>query len=158
MRINNRGKTSHPDFMDYMISPEHPEPSTKKELTHIEQVALQMFIAGFDPIQVTLFAALFFLVKYPSTCAILAKEIRDSFSTYEDITPNALVNLKYLQAFIQETLRTHLTGSNGMPRVSPGATVDGVYVPKGVSLLLPLHLIIIIIICPLISIPNLTCI
>ncbi|CRG91780.1 Cytochrome P450 3A2 [Talaromyces islandicus] len=132
VRIQNRGKTSHPDFMDYMISPNQPEPSTKQELMHLEQVALQMFIAGFDPVQITFYASLFFLLKYPSTRAILTKEIRDSFSTYEEITPHALTNLKYLQAFIQETMRTHLTGANGMPRVSPGATADGIYVPKGV--------------------------
>lgn len=53
-RIVRRGNTKHPDFMDYMISPDDPEPATKKELTHIEQVAFQMFIAGFDPVQVSL--------------------------------------------------------------------------------------------------------
>lgn len=152
VRIKNRGKTSHPDFMDYMILPNQPEPSTKQELTHLEQIALQLFMAGFDPIQIILYASLFFLLKYPNTRAILTKEIRDSFITYEEITPNALTNLPYLQAFIQETMRTHLTGANGTPRVSPGATVDGVYIPKGVSLLLS------VIIFSLISNPRLICV
>ncbi|KAI1863172.1 uncharacterized protein JN550_009698 [Neoarthrinium moseri] len=133
-RIASRGNTKHPDYMDYMVSPEGPVPTSKKDLTHIEQVALQMFIAGFDPMQVTFFASIYFLVQNLQACSRLTKEIRDTFSSYDDITPEALSSLKYLHAFIQETLRMHPVGSNGLPRISPGATVDGVYVPKGVSL------------------------
>jgi cytochrome P450 len=134
MRIANREQTKHPDFMDYMISPNNPEPSTKQELTHIEQVAFQLFVTGFDSIQITFYAVLFSLSKYPNIHATLIKEIRDSFQSYEEITPDALVSLEYLNAFINETLRVHLVVPNGMPRISPGAMVDGVYVPKGVSI------------------------
>ena len=133
-RIDKRGKTTHPDFMDYMISPEDPPPATKQELTHIEQVAFQMFIAGFDPVQITFYAVLFFLLQHPDILAILTTEIRDKFSSYDDITSESLTKLNYLQAFISETFRMHLTTPTGMPRISPGAMVDGVYVPKGVSL------------------------
>ncbi|KAK7706314.1 hypothetical protein SLS64_007654 [Diaporthe eres] len=35
-------------------------------------------------------------------------------------------------AFIQESLRKHLIAPTGTPRISPGGTVDGTYVPKGV--------------------------
>jgi cytochrome P450 len=132
LRIENRGNTRHPDFMDYMISPNDPPPSRKEDLVHIEQVAFQMFIAGFDPVQIQFYAALFFLTKYPQTRAALIKEIRDSFNSYEDIAPDALSNLKYLNSFIHESLRVHLTTGTGLPRISPGATVDGIYVPKGV--------------------------
>jgi len=134
-RIDKRGKTKHPDFMDYMISPEDdPQSMTKKELVHIEQVAFQMFVAGFDPVQIIFYAVLFFLLKYPETRAHLTREVRENFKSYEDITPDALVQLPYMNAFIHETLRVHLTAPTGMPRISPGAVVDGVYVPKGVSL------------------------
>jgi cytochrome P450 len=145
LRIENRGKTRHPDFMDYMIAPEDPPPKTKKELIHIEQVAFQMFIAGFDPVQITFYSALFFLAKYPKILAILTKEIRDAFQSYEEITPDALFHLKYLYGFIYESLRVHLTTATGLPRVSPGAMVDGVYVPKGVNStlnLLPLTIVL----------------
>jgi len=133
-RIDKMGETKHTDFMDFMISPEVPLPSTKKEVTHIEQVALQIFVAGFDPVQIIFYASIFFLLKYPNICAILTKDIRDAFKTYDEITTDALVSLGYLQAYIHETMRVHLTAPTGMPRISPGATVDGVYVPKGVSL------------------------
>lgn len=128
-----RGKTRHADFMDYMVHPDDPPPQTKKELVHVEQVAFQLFIAGFDPVQINFYAVLFFLLKPPKTLAILTKEIRDSFTEYDEITPDALAHLKYLHSVICESLRAHLTAANGLPRISPGATVDGVYVPKGVS-------------------------
>jgi cytochrome P450 len=133
LRIDKRGETRHPDFMDYMIPLDGPLPTTKKELTHIEQVAFQLFIASFDPMQITFYAAIFFLLKNPKVCARLTKEIRVSFKSYEEITPDALFHLKYLHSFIWETLRVHLTAATGFPRISPGATVDGVYVPKGVG-------------------------
>jgi len=131
-RIDNRGKTTHPDFMDFMISPQDPPHRTKKELVHLEQVALQLFIAGSDPMQLLFYALIFFLLKNPTCLKILTKEIRDSFKTYGEITPDALVNLMYMNACINEALRVHATSPTGLPRLSPGAMVDGVFVPKGV--------------------------
>lgn len=131
-RIDNRGKTKHPDFFDYMLPDNAPEPTTKKEKVHLEQVALQLFIAGFDPIQLTLYGCFFYLLKEPDILATLVEEIRSSFQNYSDIAPDALVDLKYLNACIHEVLRSFPTNANGFPRKSPGATVDGVYVPKGV--------------------------
>ncbi|KAB5570693.1 cytochrome P450 [Coniochaeta sp. 2T2.1] len=118
-RIDRRGKAKHPDFMDYMIPTEGPRvPTGKKELKHIEQVALQMFIAGFNPIQIQPYAAVFFLVKHKEACARLTKEIRDAFESYGDITAEAASNLPYLNAFIHESQRAHVIAVAGMPRVS----------------------------------------
>lgn len=52
-RIDKRGKTKHPDFMDFMVRPEDPPPATEKELKHVELVALQLFVGVFDPFQVS---------------------------------------------------------------------------------------------------------
>ncbi|RYP10147.1 hypothetical protein DL764_000857 [Monosporascus ibericus] len=130
-RIDNRGMTKHPDFFDYMLPANSPAPTSKKQKVHLEQVAFQLFIAGFDPVQITFYGCLFFLVKEPSVYANLVGEIRTEFQSYSDITPESLVNLEYLQAFIQETFRMYYPGATGFPRRSPGATVDGIYVPKG---------------------------
>ncbi|RYC66018.1 hypothetical protein CHU98_g225 [Xylaria longipes] len=132
-RINNHGNTKHPDFMDYMLPVGTPVPVPKKLKVHIEQVALQMFIAGFDPIQLVFFSSLFFLLKEPEVHEILVQEIRSNFNSYDEITPDALSALPYLNACIHETLRVHTTNSTGMPRRSPGAMVDGYYIPKGTS-------------------------
>ncbi|KAK3940247.1 cytochrome P450 [Diplogelasinospora grovesii] len=117
-RIDKRGKPKHPDLMDFMISPEAPPPASQKEPTHIEKVAFQMFVACFDPVQVAFYAVLFFLLKHPKIHALLTKEIRDAFKSYDETTLDALVQLKYLHAFIYETPRVHLTTPTGMPRMS----------------------------------------
>ncbi|KAI1170091.1 cytochrome P450 [Nemania sp. FL0916] len=131
-RIDNHGNTKHPDFMDHMVPDNSPVPIPEKLKIHIEQVALQMFIAGFDPIQLVYFSSLFFLMKEPEVLRTLMQEIRSEFSSYDEITPDALANLPYLNACIHETMRIHVPTATGMPRKSPGAVVDGNYIPKGV--------------------------
>ncbi|KAI1292916.1 cytochrome P450 [Xylaria venustula] len=131
-RIDIRGTTPHPDFVDYMLPADAAPPATKKEKIHLEQVALQLFVAGFDPIQITLNAVFFFLAKDRKAYEILVREIRDAFQAYDIINADALVELKYLHAVISETMRVHISNGTGMPRISPGAVVDGVYIPKGI--------------------------
>ncbi|KAK5637644.1 hypothetical protein RRF57_013359 [Xylaria bambusicola] len=131
-RIDNHGNTKHPDFMDYMLSAESRVPMTKKLKIHMEQVALQLFVAGFDPVQLLFFSCLFFLLKEPEVLDILVQEIRSSFTSYDEITPDALAGLPYLNACTHEAMRMHVTISANMPRRSPGAMVDGHYIPKGV--------------------------
>ncbi|KAI0400702.1 cytochrome P450 [Xylaria palmicola] len=131
-RIDIRGTTPHPDFVDYMLPADAASPTTKREKVHLEQVALQLFIAGFDPIQITLNSVFFFLVKEPNAYKILVREIRDAFQAYDSINADALVQLKYLHAVISETMRVHIASSTGLPRISPGAVVDGIYIPKGI--------------------------
>ncbi|KAI9703016.1 MAG: hypothetical protein M1820_006007 [Bogoriella megaspora] len=131
-RIDNRGKTKHPDFFDFMLPKDTPEPTTKKQKVHLDQVALQLFIAGWDPMQLTLYGCFYFAFKSPNVLATLVTEIRSSFQRYGDINPGDLVGLKYLNACIHETFRCHTTIANGLPRQSPGAIVDGYYVPKGI--------------------------
>lgn len=131
-RIDRRGKTKHPDYVDFLIGPDDPPPSNKKEREHLEQVAFQMFAAGYDPINIITYAGMFFLLQNPKVHAALTAEIRGAFSSYDEITHDVLIGLPYLQAFIHESLRKHLIAPTGMPRISPGATIDGNYVPKGV--------------------------
>jgi cytochrome P450 len=131
-RIDNRGSTQHPDFVDYMLPAETNSPMTKKETVHLEQVVLQLFVAGYDPIQIVLNAGFFFLVKEPEVYQVLVEEIRDTFRAYESINVESIVGLKYLHAFLYETMRVHITNGTGLPRISPGAMVDGFYVPQGV--------------------------
>jgi cytochrome P450 len=63
--------------------------------------------------------------------AKLQDEIRSAFSSMDEITADSVSNLEYLGAVIEEGLRIFPPAPFGPPRVSTGATVDGVYVPKG---------------------------
>lgn len=89
---------------------------------------------GWGPLADLFYGALVLLLKNLETRQLLTTEIRESFLNYEDILPGPkLTSLTYLDACIEGTLRMLLRNPTGLPRISPGATVDGQYISKGVS-------------------------
>jgi cytochrome P450 len=78
-------------------------------------------------------AAFYHLLKTPGALCLLQDEIRGSFCTIEEITADNLTTLPYLTAVIKEALRIMPPVAMGLPRYSPGAFIDGYYIPKGVS-------------------------
>lgn len=90
-------------------------------------------IAGGETTATSLAATLYYVLKTPSVLAKLTDEIRGRYNSHEDINANTALQLPYLQAVINETLRVHPSGAHGFPRLSPGGTVDGHWVPAGVS-------------------------
>lgn len=140
-RIERRGNTPHPDLFDYILSAadERP-PTTDAELLNIGSVALQVTLSGFGPMANWYYFTLFMLINAPERYRILTNEIRSEFATYDNISIQNTANLHYLVACLEETLRLISTNSTGLPRYSPGAVVDGRYIPKGVSELFSLIL------------------
>ncbi|KAK7995297.1 cytochrome P450 [Apiospora arundinis] len=131
-RIERRGHTKHPDYFDFILPVDAPVPTDKKELLHIGSVALQVMFGGWGPMGDLYYGSLVLLLENPEAHHVLTKEIRDTFSDYEDIIPGpALKSLSYLHACIEETLRMLPTNNTGLPRISPGAMVNGQYIPKG---------------------------
>jgi len=131
-RIEQRGRTEHPDYFDYILPVDAPCPTGKKELLHIGSVSLQVMFAGWGPMADLFYGVLALLLQNPETYQTLTREIRESFSSYEDILPGQLLtSLSYLHACIEETLRMLPSNLTGLPRISPGAIVDGQYIPKG---------------------------
>ena len=78
-------------------------------------------------------------MKHPDVYIRFKKEIRDRFTQYTDITSNAVGSLPYFHAVINETMRLYPPVPFGPPRISPGAHVDGRFIPKGVCLLCSLN-------------------
>jgi cytochrome P450 len=93
-------------------------------------------LAGTETTATALSGALYRLCNNPETYAKLAKEIRDAFTSLEDVTVDALQHLKYLHAVCQEALRTYPPVPTAMERVTPqgGAVIDGIALPEGVSI------------------------
>lgn len=137
-RIRRKGAVEHLDFFEQIIPEDREPPKDSLEMRHLEQVAGQLLVAGYEPPAIWLYHTIFYLVKNPRTLKILADEIRGAFKSYNDITPAAAANLPYLTACLQESLRVAPSVLTGMPVVSPGAVVDGTFIPKGVSSMLPL--------------------
>lgn len=70
-RIDGRGNTKALDFFNYVLLASSPPPGRKKQSVHLIQIAHQLFIAGFDPIQLTFYGSLFYLIKEPATISYL---------------------------------------------------------------------------------------
>jgi hypothetical protein len=130
-RIDERTSIKHLDYFETLI-PANSDVVTGKERTHLEQVAAQLLVAGYDPISDQFYGSMFQLLKNPDMLKTLTEEIRCSFHSYDDIAPDALLQLQYLHACLMESFRMFNTLPSGLPRISPGASVDGVYVEKGV--------------------------
>lgn len=135
-RIGRKDDLKHPDYMQFLFprdkgkGGEAPEPMPTEDWMLAQ--ANVLLIAGFDPITNELVAVLYYLTRNPDKLGRLSDEIRSAFKSYGDINADALQTFKYLQAVIEEGLRIHTNAAFGLPRISPGATVDGHYVPEGV--------------------------
>lgn len=93
-----------------------------------------LIVAGSETTSSTLAASFFFLGHHPEALARLRAEIRGAYAAEADVDMKNVPRLAYLSACIEETLRLYPPGVEIPPRVSPGAEVDGKFVPAGVSL------------------------
>ncbi|KAI6084451.1 cytochrome P450 [Hypoxylon rubiginosum] len=131
-RIRRKGAVEHLDFFEQIVPENHEPPKDRKEMRHLEQVAGQLLAAGFEPPSLWLYFTLYYLAVEPSVRQILIKEIRSSFQNYGEITISTAASLPYLTACLKESLRMMPNLPSGLPVVSPGAMVDGTFIPKGV--------------------------
>ncbi|KAK3343535.1 cytochrome P450 monooxygenase [Lasiosphaeria hispida] len=123
-------KTARDDFLTNLVAKVRSGEVPQEEMT---AHASTLIIAGGETTATCLTAAVYYLLKTPATLGKLTSEIRTRYSRYEDIDANSALQLPYLQAVINEALRIHPPGSQGFPRVSTGADIDGFKVPKGVE-------------------------
>ncbi|KAI9927012.1 hypothetical protein MW887_003393 [Aspergillus wentii] len=72
-------------------------------------------------------AGFYFLMTNPEAMGRLQMELRGTFKAFGDITEDGLKELPWLNAIIEEILRIHTNVPYGLPRISPGYTVDGHY-------------------------------
>ncbi|KAK5992617.1 Cytochrome P450 monooxygenase TwmD [Cladobotryum mycophilum] len=131
-RIRRKGAVEHLDFFEQLIPEDREPPKDPKEMRHLEQVAGQLLIAGYEPPVMWFYFTIYHLLKNPNSLRTLVDEIRGTFQSYNDITSDTAATLPYLTACLRESLRTMPNVLTGMPVVSPGAVVDGIYIPKGV--------------------------
>lgn len=90
--------------------------------------------AGAETSATTLAATVWFLSQPENAHCLeqLQLEVRTGAATYDDLTGDAVLSLPYLHAVLEETMRIMPPAPIGPQRVSPGETVDGLYIPKGV--------------------------
>lgn len=115
------------DFFGHMIR--------KKSISEAEMVvqARTLIIAGSETTAAALSAITFFLVRNPDCLAELKKEVRTTFESSDQITGESTTGMKYLFGVIEEGLRLFPPVAFPPARHSPGAVVDGHYIPAGVT-------------------------
>lgn len=75
---------------------------------------------------------LYYLLRNPDKRDELQREVRGAFKSTHDMDVASLLKLPYLQAVLKEGMRIHPAVPQGLPRVSPGTMIEGIYVPRGV--------------------------
>ncbi|KAI1074917.1 cytochrome P450 [Whalleya microplaca] len=116
------------DFMSVCV-----DKVLKGEVSQEEMAAhcRTLLIAGGETTATAMTATTHYLLNSPECLEKLKQEIRERFSSLDEITIASTAKLPYLRAVIKEGLRIFPVGAIGFPRISPGMTVDGCYVPRG---------------------------
>jgi cytochrome P450 len=121
------------DFMSYMLKPNRDGDPGLSVIEAMSNCPL-LVVAGSETTATALSGFFFYMNRTPRVKAIVMNEIRNAFKDESEIDMVSTNNLEYLHATLEETLRAYPPVVMNPPRVSPGAEIDGKYVPQGVSL------------------------
>lgn len=130
-RVAVHSSITRTDFFSNLLSEKASAQNLSEEWLIAQ--ANVLVIAGSDTTATALATLIYFLTRHPQQLHRLEDEIRGAFDDGSQMTDSALQALPYLNAVIEEGLRMFPPTAFGLPRVSPGATVDGHFVPPGVS-------------------------
>ncbi|KAF4454251.1 hypothetical protein F53441_3251 [Fusarium austroafricanum] len=125
-RIELGNSRDREDFFAHILRKE----KDNLDIIHLREQAKILMIAGSETTTHLLAGSVYYLLRNPEKMAKLQNEIRSTFSSRDEIVGDALSHLEYLNAVIEETLRIFPAVSISLPRVCPGAAIDGYYVPK----------------------------
>jgi cytochrome P450 len=123
------------DFFYYLLKARDPETGEGFTTPELWGESNLLIIAGSDTTSTAMAATLFYLVRNPHALSTVTKEIRDKFSSVEDIIHGpALGTCTYLRACIDEAMRLSPSVGGILPREiqAGGMTVDGHVLPAGV--------------------------
>jgi len=121
-------ENSRDDFFSHILS---GDKGSEVDEGYLCIQAQTLLIAGSETTTIVLSAITYFLCINPSVFSRLKNEIRTSFQDPKVIDSDNTAQLPYLCAVIEEGLRIFGPAANGMPRVSPGAEINGTFVPAG---------------------------
>lgn len=117
-----------PDFFGHLLANRDKIPSEEFLRTN----ASSLLIAGSETTATALAGITYYLLTQPNTFSNLKDEVRTAFTNQNEITDNSTKSLPYLCSVIEEALRIFPPLPINLPRESPGAAIDGHFIPKGV--------------------------
>ena len=130
-RLDNED-TNHKDFIWYILKQREKHDLKRDEVV----VNSALFIVAGSETTANLLSGLFArLIWNTDKYQKLTDEIRSAFKDESEINDEALKQLKYMNACIEEGLRIHPPVPTGLLRTVPkdGDTIDGMWVPGGTS-------------------------
>lgn len=120
------GDTGRIDFFGHLLK---SDMMTAGDLVGNADVLL---LAGSETTATSLTGLTWYLLNNPACLQALTSELRDTFSSVDQIVSDNTAALPYLNACIEEGLRLFPPAPLALPRDSPGAFIDGHYVPEDV--------------------------
>jgi len=127
--------TDRPDFITPMLK--HNVKGKGMTPAEIRANMGLMIVAGSESVVTVTCGAIYYMLKNPATMQRLNDEVRGTFKSEADIHSKSVLQLKYLTAVINESLRLY-PSTPGLPacRVPPeGSTVSGHWIAGNVSAL-----------------------
>ncbi|XP_004505028.1 cytochrome P450 736A117-like [Cicer arietinum] len=119
LRSGEDSDEEHSDFVDVLLSVQKTNAvGFPIDRTAIKALILDMFAAGTDTTYTVLEWAMAELLKHPIVMQKLQDEVRNVVGNKTQVTEEDLVNMKYLNAVIKETLRLHIPVPLLIPRKS----------------------------------------
>lgn len=116
------------DFFGHLLADKDKVPSEEFLRTN----ASSLLIAGSETTATALAGITYYLLHDPQTFSNLKNEVRTAFATPGEITDISTKSLPYLVGVIEEGLRIFPPLPINLPRESPGGSIDGHFIPKGV--------------------------
>ncbi|PYH43710.1 cytochrome P450, partial [Aspergillus saccharolyticus JOP 1030-1] len=134
MRLINEQLGAHHTRRDIMVEVMERAGTSDLPVPEIAENFSAIMLAGFHTTQNALCATIYFVLTHPEVHTKLNQELRSAFTSAEDVSGHVAQELPYLNAVIKESLRLYPPVPVGGPRVSPGAYVDGTYIPAGTEI------------------------
>lgn len=137
-RIDRRlgREPEHPDLWTKILEKGQDESEGGLSLGEHHSNASLFMIAGTETTATALSGTTYHLLRNPGMLKTLVKEIREYYTTLDDIILEDLARQRYLNAVLQEGLRMYPPVPIGLPRTVPaeGTTICGQHVPGGATI------------------------
>jgi cytochrome P450 len=136
--------STHKDLMHYLLNNADPKTGIRPTTDELKGDTLSLIGAGADTIATSLSAAFFYLARNESVLRRVQSEIRNAFSSPEEIHSGPKMDsCVYLNACIEETLRVAPAVASQLPRevMKGGIVIDGEYIPEGIVIGVPSYVV-----------------
>ena len=133
-------KTTVPDITSWLLKTAHDK-SDVEATKWLHGDSRLLIVAGSDTVAIVLTHIFYYLARYPTHIQKLREELEPLMLSGEAFNVRKVQNAKHLNGVINETLRLHPPTPSGGFRITPpqGLTVDGVFIPGGVNLNVPIY-------------------